>query len=88
MFRQFRLGVSVLLGLVALAALAADGSRMIERRGEEDDGQIAKAPYWAPAVAPNARVDDLHKEYYNIFQYGNRNAASHLWVHFCSTEGT
>mmetsp|Transcript_26331 Transcript_26331/g.60186 ORF Transcript_26331/g.60186 Transcript_26331/m.60186 type:complete len:366 (-) Transcript_26331:9-1106(-) len=86
-FRQFRLGVSVLLGLVALAALAADGSRMIERRGEEDDGQIAKAPYWAPAVAPNARVDDLHKEYYNIFQYGNRNAASHLWATFLLDRG-
>jgi len=27
-------------------------------------------------------VQDLHKEYYNIFKHGNRNAASHLWSKF------
>lgn len=27
-------------------------------------------------------VRDLHKEYYNIFKSGNRNAASHLWSRF------
>lgn len=27
-------------------------------------------------------VNDLFKEYNNIFRYGNRNAASHLWVRF------
>lgn len=27
-------------------------------------------------------VQDLHKEYQNIFRYGNRNAASHLWATF------
>eukprot|EP00933_Yihiella_yeosuensis_P084687 TRINITY_DN992_c0_g1_i1.p1 TRINITY_DN992_c0_g1~~TRINITY_DN992_c0_g1_i1.p1 ORF type:complete len:254 (-),score=45.47 TRINITY_DN992_c0_g1_i1:442-1203(-) len=27
-------------------------------------------------------VEDLHKEYYNIFKTGNRNAASHLWSKF------
>jgi hypothetical protein len=27
-------------------------------------------------------VRDLHKEYYNIFKHGNRNAASHLWSKF------
>mmetsp|Transcript_9124 Transcript_9124/g.20316 ORF Transcript_9124/g.20316 Transcript_9124/m.20316 type:complete len:274 (+) Transcript_9124:55-876(+) len=27
-------------------------------------------------------VRDLHKEYYNIFRHGNRNAASHLWSSF------
>ena len=30
------------------------------------------------ADAP-ATVDDLHKAYGQIFQHGNRNAASHLW---------
>merc|ERR1719359_531972 len=27
-------------------------------------------------------VQDLHREYSNIFRYGNRNAASHLWSSF------
>merc|ERR1719162_2261755 len=27
-------------------------------------------------------VQDLHKEYGNIFKFGNRNAASHLWSSF------
>ena len=27
-------------------------------------------------------VRDLHREYNNIFRYGNRNAASHLWSTF------
>jgi len=27
-------------------------------------------------------VQELHKEYYNIFKHGNRNAASHLWSKF------
>jgi len=27
-------------------------------------------------------IQDLHKEYYNIFKTGNRNAASHLWSSF------
>ena len=27
-------------------------------------------------------VTDLHREYGNIFKYGNRNAASHLWSTF------
>lgn len=27
-------------------------------------------------------IGDLHGEYYNIFKYGNRNAASHLWSSF------
>ena len=42
---------------------------------------------WEPAVResehhehPSVRV--LHREYYNIFRYGNRNAASHLWASF------
>lgn len=39
-----------------------------------------------PCVAAQAwnpdSVRDLHKEYYNIFKNGNRNAASHLWSKF------
>ena len=27
-------------------------------------------------------IQDLHREYSNIFRYGNRNAASHLWSSF------
>ena len=89
MFRQFRvcrwplgaLSVLLALALVALALAVDADDRQVERRGE-DDGQVARAPYWAPADGPNARVEDLHREYYNIFKYGNRNAASHLWATF------
>jgi len=34
-------------------------------------------PRWAPT-----NVQDLHREYGNIFKHGNRNAASHLWSSF------
>jgi len=27
-------------------------------------------------------VKDLHNEYSNIFKFGNRNAASHIWTTF------
>ena len=37
---------------------------------------------WPPAVNPQATVQDLHREYGNIFRHGNRNAASHLWAAF------
>ena len=37
---------------------------------------------WPAAVAPSAVVQDLHREYSNIFRHGNRNAASHLWASF------
>jgi hypothetical protein len=32
---------------------------------------------WAPTS-----IQDLHREYNNIFRFGNRNAASHLWSSF------
>jgi len=36
-----------------------------------------------PVVPWNGNhVQDLHREYYNIFKHGNRNAASHLWSKF------
>ena len=40
------------------------------------------ASVWPPAVSNDATVQDLHREYNNIFKYGNRNAASHLWAAF------
>jgi len=33
-------------------------------------------------------VDDLSKQYYNIFKTGNRNAASHLWTQFILERAT
>jgi hypothetical protein len=39
-------------------------------------------PLWPPATSTNPSIQDLHKEYYNIFKYGNRNAASHRWSTF------
>lgn len=48
-----------------------------------EDGDSVQAQYhWAPATAPYATVQQLHNEYYNIFKYGNRNAASHRWATF------
>lgn len=48
--------------------------------------QLRLCSAFAPAI-PALRwepetVGDLHKEYYNIFKHGNRNAASHLWSAF------
>ena len=37
---------------------------------------------WPPAHTNNPSVQDLHREYNNIFRYGNRNAASHRWSTF------
>mmetsp|Transcript_7176 Transcript_7176/g.9308 ORF Transcript_7176/g.9308 Transcript_7176/m.9308 type:complete len:380 (+) Transcript_7176:91-1230(+) len=38
---------------------------------------------WTPATSSRPpSVQDLHREYSNIFRYGNRNAASHLWSTF------
>ena len=42
----------------------------------------AAADPWPPATSATATVQDLHREYHNIFRYGNRNAASHLWSSF------
>jgi len=46
-------------------------------------GPVVPAEAQPPAEAWNGQdVRDLHKEYYNIFKHGNRNAASHLWSKF------
>ncbi|CAD7934547.1 unnamed protein product [Amoebophrya sp. A120] len=38
--------------------------------------------FYAATAAPLNTARDLHRQYHNIFRYGNRNAASHLWVSF------
>merc|ERR1719330_2133875 len=45
---------------------------------------------WLPATKPKEEVSvqDLHREYYNIFKYGNRNAASHRWSTFLLERST
>jgi len=50
-------------------------------------GPVAKLD---DGVAPftGDTVRDLHKEYYNIFKHGNRNAASHLWSAFLLDRST
>eukprot|EP00940_MAST-03C_sp_MAST-3C-sp2_P001808 g1808.t1 len=63
-------GRHLLLLLVLLNTVR--GLKSTER---EDPRQLV--PEW------NGRsVKDLHREYGNIFKYGNRNAASHLWSAF------
>ena len=37
---------------------------------------------WPPSASERATVQDLHREYGNIFRFGNRNAASHRWSTF------
>ena len=41
----------------------------------------ATSPATRTAWEPTS-VQDLHREYNNIFRHGNRNAASHLWSTF------
>ena len=51
----------------------------------QSDGE-AVVPAASPEITQVAipwtgsTVQDLHREYGNIFKYGNRNAASHLWI--------
>lgn len=40
------------------------------------EGSTVTVPWYGETVI------DLHKEYHNIFKFGNRNAASHLWSSF------
>lgn len=51
-----------------------------ENRAITKSGDIIQP--WAPATSIDPAASDLHKEYNNIFKYGNRNAASHLWATF------
>jgi len=46
-------------------------------------GEIASiVEPWLPASSTNPVIQELHREYGNIFRHGNRNAASHLWSSF------
>ena len=58
--------------VAALAHLGATNS---------DSPAIPVEP-WGPSTSPSATVQDLHREYSNIFKLGNRNAASHRWTTF------
>ena len=60
---------------VAVAVVDADGHSQ-ELELEET---AVVVPPWRGATGT---VEDLHREYGNIFRYGNRNAASHLWASF------
>ena len=46
-----------------------------------ESSQLKSVPAPWPA-AVNGNVRDLHREYSNIFKFGNRNAASHKWSSF------
>lgn len=37
---------------------------------------------WPPATSINPSIQELFREYNNIFRHGNRNAASHRWATF------
>lgn len=69
------------------------GAKLVPRYNPDDPlgssaGPVAplsgQANALAQVAAPwhGASPRDLHREYNNIFRYGNRNAASHLWVKF------
>jgi len=45
--------------------------------GDQSTATAAVVPAWHGQT-----VQDLHREYNNIFRHGNRNAASHLWSSF------
>ena len=44
--------------------------------------ELARVKHWPPASSDRPTVQDLHREYNNIFLHGNRNAASHRWATF------
>jgi hypothetical protein len=69
---------STLLVPVLLASLVLQGD------GNEATHAAATLPVepWAPATSATATVQDLHREYDQVFKHGNRNAASHRWSSF------
>jgi len=72
-------GMSLLLPLFAVGAGAGSSEGQVVAResgvGANLVPQVQEAWY-------GTQVNDLFREYNNIFRYGNRNAASHLWVRF------
>ena len=70
--------LSVALGV---AVVDADG-HSLELEPEISAEETALSPPVPPWSGASGTVEDLHREYGNIFRYGNRNAASHLWATF------
>jgi hypothetical protein len=80
-----RLGVASLLGTI----VQSDGEAVVAVTDHEGASSSVAAMDGASSditqVAipwSGATVQDLHREYGNIFKYGNRNAASHRWSTF------
>ena len=70
--------LSVALGVAVVDAEGHSLELETEVSAEEEMAVSPPVP-WSGA---NGNVEDLHREYNNIFRYGNRNAASHLWATF------
>ena len=77
--------VIVVLGIRSEAASSVES---VEQEDEQEN-PVATIPHvvvpmWPPATrsSRDTTVQDLHREYNNIFKYGNRNAASHRWSTF------
>ena len=71
--------LSVALGV---AVVDAEGHSLELEPVVSAEEEMAVSPPVPPWSGANGNVEDLHREYNNIFRYGNRNAASHLWATF------
>ena len=86
--RQSVSASTVLLWLALLSSASAvvnsqeETSTPDHLHPSQDQYQNAVVEAWPPAAAENPSMNDLIKEYDNIFRHGNRNAASHLWSTF------
>mmetsp|Transcript_86648 Transcript_86648/g.279842 ORF Transcript_86648/g.279842 Transcript_86648/m.279842 type:complete len:378 (-) Transcript_86648:65-1198(-) len=68
--------------LAAVLLVVAAGRGAAAASGQVSTSRLANEVPQVRAVWQGSEVTDLFKEYNNIFRHGNRNAASHLWVHF------
>lgn len=68
--------------LLCTALLVQSSPALAQSSPGAEVATLASVPTWPPATSPSATVQDLHREYGNIFRHGNRNAASHLWATF------
>jgi hypothetical protein len=62
--------------LTAVPSLASISTEVIPMHTHSSSSQAITAPWHGRTVR------DLHRQYNNIFKYGNRNAASHRWSTF------
>jgi len=60
----------------------AEESSSVVTLGEDVSSVVALGKDVDCGTWSGSSVEDLHKEYYNIFKTQNRNAASHLWSSF------